>query len=102
MEEETMLLGAHMSISGGIDKAVERGNSIKCTTIQIFTKSNTQWRTPLLKKTEVENFKRDVERTGYLRQAGVSVVNLKFLEALLRGNLLKICCSLCLIFCQNN
>ncbi|OGL38517.1 MAG: deoxyribonuclease IV [Candidatus Schekmanbacteria bacterium GWA2_38_11] len=58
-----MFIGAHMSIAGGVDKAVERGSSINCTTIQIFTKSNTQWRTTPLKKKEVENFKKNVEIT---------------------------------------
>ncbi|MFH1386247.1 MAG: deoxyribonuclease IV [bacterium] len=37
------LLGAHMSIAGGVDKAVERGLSIGCTAIQIFVKNNNQW-----------------------------------------------------------
>ncbi|OGL47588.1 MAG: deoxyribonuclease IV [Candidatus Schekmanbacteria bacterium RBG_16_38_11] len=58
-----MFIGAHMSIAGGVDKAVEKGSSINCTTIQIFTKSNTQWRTTPLKKKEVENFKKNVEIT---------------------------------------
>lgn len=38
-----ILLGAHMSIAGGFEKSLERGESIGCTTIQIFTKSNRQW-----------------------------------------------------------
>ena len=51
-----LLLGAHMTIEGGIDRAIDRGKSIGCTTIQIFTKSNTQWRAIPLKKSEIENF----------------------------------------------
>jgi deoxyribonuclease-4 len=42
-KSKPLLLGAHMSIAGGFDKAIERGESIDCTTIQIFTKSNRQW-----------------------------------------------------------
>jgi deoxyribonuclease IV len=38
-----LLLGAHMSISGGPYKALERGRSIGCTAIQIFVKNNMQW-----------------------------------------------------------
>lgn len=38
-----LLLGAHMSIVGGLEQAIIRGNSIGCTAIQIFTKSNRQW-----------------------------------------------------------
>jgi len=40
---ESLLLGAHMSISGGIAKALDRGHSIGCTAIQIFVKNNMQW-----------------------------------------------------------
>lgn len=42
-EKKIFLLGAHMSIEGGLEKALERGASIGCTVIQIFTKSNRQW-----------------------------------------------------------
>jgi deoxyribonuclease-4 len=38
-----LLIGAHMSISGGLEKAIERGASIGCTAIQIFTKSSQRW-----------------------------------------------------------
>src|SRR5215831_15014247 len=42
-EGPPLLLGAHMSISGGPAKALERGRSIGCTAIQIFVKNNMQW-----------------------------------------------------------
>src|SRR5882757_323161 len=38
-----ILLGAHMSIGGGVHTAIERGCSIKCTAIQMFVKNNMQW-----------------------------------------------------------
>ena len=41
--DEILLLGAHMSIADGIEKSITRGESIGCTAIQIFTKSNRQW-----------------------------------------------------------
>lgn len=41
--QHTLLLGAHISIAGGFDQAIVRGESIGCTAIQIFTKSNRQW-----------------------------------------------------------
>ncbi len=34
------MFGAHMSIAGGLEKALERGKKINCRTIQIFTKSS--------------------------------------------------------------
>ncbi len=63
-KRQKLLLGAHMSIEGGVDKAIERGNSIRCTTIQIFTKSNTQWKAVPLKESEIENFKKEREESG--------------------------------------
>ncbi|HEY0456492.1 MAG TPA: deoxyribonuclease IV [Verrucomicrobiae bacterium] len=38
-----MLFGAHMSTSGGVWKALQRGVSIGCDIVQIFVKNNMQW-----------------------------------------------------------
>jgi deoxyribonuclease-4 len=38
------ILGAHMSIAGGFDKAVERAHVAGCDCVQIFSKNNNQWR----------------------------------------------------------
>jgi deoxyribonuclease IV len=38
-----ILLGAHMSIAGGVSRAIERACSINCTAMQMFVKSNMQW-----------------------------------------------------------
>lgn len=56
-KKHRLLLGAHMSISGGMEKAIERGASIGCTTIQIFTKSNRQWNAKELSSEEITLFK---------------------------------------------
>lgn len=50
-------LGAHMSIAGGVHKALERGASLGCETIQIFTKSNLQWQARPLGGEEVRMFR---------------------------------------------
>lgn len=52
-----MLLGVHVSIAGGFDKAVERGNALGCTAIQIFTKNASQWRSKAITAAEAEAFK---------------------------------------------
>ena len=39
-----MLLGAHMSIAGGLYKAFERGAVVGCQAMQVFTKSERQWK----------------------------------------------------------
>lgn len=51
-----ILLGAHMSIAGGIDKAIERGNELACTAIQIFTKNANQWRGKAIEEEEIVRF----------------------------------------------
>jgi deoxyribonuclease IV len=38
-----MIFGAHMSTSGGVHKALQRGIGIHCEIIQIFVKNNMQW-----------------------------------------------------------
>jgi deoxyribonuclease-4 len=49
-------LGAHMSIAGGVDRAVTLGQEVGCVTIQIFTKSSNQWGAKPLTEEEIERF----------------------------------------------
>lgn len=51
-----ILLGAHMSIGGGLHTAIERGCSINCTAIQIFVKNNMQWFARPLTRDEIRAF----------------------------------------------
>src|SRR5680860_1327885 len=39
-----MLIGAHVSTSGGLPKAIERGKARGCESIQIFNQSPRMWR----------------------------------------------------------
>ena len=59
-----MLLGAHMSIAGGVFNAFAQGEEFGCTTIQIFTKSSNQWRAKELTDEEVERYHSEQKRTG--------------------------------------
>jgi deoxyribonuclease-4 len=36
-------LGAHMSIAGGLERALERGHALGCFAVQIFVKNQRQW-----------------------------------------------------------
>lgn len=38
-----MKIGAHMSISGGVENCVTSGNEVGCEVVQLFTKSNRRW-----------------------------------------------------------
>ncbi|MBZ0160148.1 deoxyribonuclease IV [Candidatus Methylomirabilis sp.] len=55
--EADLLLGAHMSIAGGIDLAPLRGQQIGCRTIQLFIKSSNQWRARSLPTEEIDRFR---------------------------------------------
>jgi deoxyribonuclease IV len=59
-----MLLGAHMSISGGIYNALLEGEKLGCTTIQVFTKSSNQWRAKELGDEELARYHAEQKRTG--------------------------------------
>ncbi|HJX98892.1 MAG TPA: deoxyribonuclease IV [Chthoniobacterales bacterium] len=56
MTKNRILLGAHMSIGGGVHMAIERGRSIKCTAIQMFVKNNMQWFARPLMREEIFSF----------------------------------------------
>jgi deoxyribonuclease-4 len=58
-----MLLGAHLSISGGVDTAFDRAEQLNCTALQIFTKSNRQWSARLLKADEIDRYLKRQQET---------------------------------------
>lgn len=51
-----VLLGAHMSIAGGANMAIERARSINCTAMQMFVKNNMQWFARPLARDEIARF----------------------------------------------
>src|SRR6266404_9981322 len=57
-----ILLGAHMSIRGGVSTAIERARSIDCTAMQIFVKNNMQWFACPLRREEIRAFLDHVQR----------------------------------------
>jgi deoxyribonuclease-4 len=59
-----LLLGAHISIEGGFDKAIIRGESIGCSAIQIFTKSNRQWFAKPLADIAIATFKTTLQQSS--------------------------------------
>jgi deoxyribonuclease IV len=58
------LLGAHMSIAGGVSQALGRGKEAGCECVQIFTKSSRQWAAKPYTKAEVEAFKQAQRESG--------------------------------------
>jgi deoxyribonuclease-4 len=58
------LLGAHMSIAGGVGNAFIEGKKVNCDAIQIFTKSSRQWASKPYTKEEIELFHINRKETG--------------------------------------
>ncbi len=58
------LIGAHMSIAGGVYKALERGAALQCRTIQLFTKNANRWRAKPLSEDDIRAFEAARRETG--------------------------------------
>ncbi|MGZ6212621.1 MAG: deoxyribonuclease IV [Candidatus Binataceae bacterium] len=63
-KEKRPLLGAHVSIAGGVSQSLARGQQIGCDCIQIFTKSSRQWAAKPYSVEEIEAFKSAQAETG--------------------------------------
>lgn len=59
-----VLLGAHVSIAGGVHFAVDNGVRIGCDVIQIFTKNQRQWAAKPYSKEDVETFRAKFRSSG--------------------------------------
>ncbi len=57
-------LGAHMSIAGGIRRAVDRAREVEATALQVFVKSARQWRMAPLDAEESEAFRDAATEAG--------------------------------------
>jgi len=52
-----MNIGVHVSIAGGVSKAVERASELGCTSMQIFCRSPRSWGVKDIEEAEVERFR---------------------------------------------
>jgi len=59
-----MLVGAHVSVAGGVDNAIERQLDIGGNCGQIFTTSPQVWQHPDLEVDEVEQFREETSASG--------------------------------------
>lgn len=51
------LIGAHMSVAGGLHTAFERADRVGCTAMQIFTKNSNQWNAPSLSSEDIAKYR---------------------------------------------
>ncbi len=59
-----MILGAHISVSGGLELAPARGVAIGCEAIQIFSRNQRQWQAKPLTEADAENFRAAFDASG--------------------------------------
>lgn len=64
--QKNVLIGAHMSIAGGLDKAFDRAVEIDSTAMQIFTHSNRQWNFKDIPQEAIEKFKEAQQETNII------------------------------------
>ena len=88
-------LGAHLSISGGLPRAVDRAEASGCAALQIFTKSAGQWRARELPAEEIALFKRRVRQTGIRPVVAHNsyLINLAAAEPALRDRSVQALCD---------
>jgi len=86
-----ILLGAHMSIRGGVSMAIERARSIHCTAMQIFVKNNMQWFARPLSHAEIRAFLDHAERSELLSVFGHAnyLINLAATNPQFHGNSIR-------------
>lgn len=61
---DKLLIGAHTSTAGGVDKALLQGQSIGATTIQLFTRNQKQWAGRPFTEEEIAAWKEALAVTG--------------------------------------
>ena len=59
-----MLLGGHVSISGGVSLAPERAKAVNANCMQIFSKNQMQWKAKPLDLEEAEKFLENSKQFG--------------------------------------
>src|SRR6187549_2718604 len=57
-------LGAHMSVAGGLPRAVDRAVVHRCDALQIFAKNASQWRGGEIPRQENREFRAKVKASG--------------------------------------
>lgn len=59
-----MLVGAHMSVAGGVPHAFRHGERVGCTALQIFVKNANRWQGKPIPPADIREFASERARTG--------------------------------------
>ncbi|MDE2974921.1 MAG: deoxyribonuclease IV [Gemmatimonadota bacterium] len=66
-EPQPRVLGAHVSVAGGVDRAPGRAEEIGAAVFQIFTKQPNRWADPVVADDRVAAFRSETARAGVTR-----------------------------------
>lgn len=83
---EPVLIGTHVSIAGGIDKAIGRGVEIGCGAIQVFTRNASRWQAKPLPVSAIAAFRdaRQAHGLSYIAAHASYLINLASPDKALR------------------
>ncbi len=62
-----LYLGLHMSVAGGVSRALERAEAVGSNAVQIFTKNNRQWQGPPIDTEDVARWRAEMPTRGIER-----------------------------------
>jgi deoxyribonuclease-4 len=63
MVEKTLVLGAHMSVAGGVENALWAAKKYRCQCVQMFVVNQRQWRRPVLTDEQIQRFRETRQQT---------------------------------------
>jgi deoxyribonuclease-4 len=81
------LLGCHVSISGGVHNAPQRGQMLGCEAIQIFTRNPNQWKCKTLTEENISGFRAGIKSFNIqaVMSHSIYLINLASSERSLRA-----------------
>jgi deoxyribonuclease-4 len=87
MTDSTVLVGVHVSIAGGIEKAFSRGEAVGCTAIQLFTRNASRWQAKPLAEKSIAAFReaRKKSSIAYVAAHDSYLINLASPDSELRS-----------------
>lgn len=62
--QTALMLGAHMSIAGGVSRALDQAARVGANAVQVFTKNNRQWAGPPVDVADVERWREQMPALG--------------------------------------
>jgi deoxyribonuclease-4 len=58
------LIGAHMSIAGGMSRAIDRALAVRARVLQVFTRNTNQWKARRLLRADIRSFREAWRQSG--------------------------------------